>query len=105
MFETTVSQKLRSALTQEEVAEWDGDTSCIIEYIKTALNVALDDVNAPMEVKILQHYHGSKIPIVITLDTQEPRLLWYYEGMSASELLDELLGLFADVPLPSQTKL
>ena len=41
----------------------------------------------------------SKLPVVIALDGKNPRLLWYYKGMSTPALADELYWLFCDLPL------
>lgn len=102
MLENTISQKLKSALTQEEgcgFTEWSGDASCIVQYIQSTLHTAFADTGIRVGVKVLPYYSGNKIPIVIALDRQEPWMLWCYEGMSAPEVHDELLGLFADFPL------
>ena len=40
-----------------------------------------------------------KVPVIITLDGQDPRLLWYYKGMPAEALSEELFWLLFDLPL------
>ena len=47
MLENTISQKLKSALTQEEgcgFTEWSGDASCIVQYIQSTLHTAFADI-------------------------------------------------------------
>lgn len=105
MFENTVRQKLRCALIQGDehnFVQWCGDISCVVQYIKFALNSAFAETGIPVDAKALPYSPGSKIPIAITLASQEPRLLWYCKGMSASEVSDELLELFADMISPNE---
>ena len=52
-----------------------------------------------IEVMAIPYHISSKVPVMITLSGQEPRLLWYRKGMAAMTLSDELFWLLSDHPL------
>ena len=52
-----------------------------------------------VEVAPLAYQPCGKVPVIITLDGQDPRLLWYYKGMPAEALSEELFWLLFDLPL------
>ena len=73
------------------------------EAIDLALRAVLEPVFHPagiaVEVAPLAYQPCGKVPVIITLDGQDPRLLWYYKGMPAEALSEDLFWLLFDLPL------
>ena len=98
----TLSIKFKFALTAAAVCcpvEAGDDTSGIVWYLNTVLEPVFGDAGIHVDVTPVPYPPCSKLPVAITLNRQEPRLLWYHKGMSALELSDELFWLLSDLPL------
>lgn len=102
MSERKADSPFRSAIAKAAaccpIAAGDEPLS-ITQYLKAVLNAVAGGAGVRVDVTPLPYQMCSKLPVVITLDEAEPRLLWYYKGMSASALADELCGLFSDLPV------
>ena len=88
MAEKEMRNQFRSAITAATVCcrmPVSDETSSITQYLKSLLDTALDGAGL--------------YAVVIALDGKNPRLLWYYKGMSTPALADELYWLFCDLPL------
>ena len=99
MAEKEMRNQFRSAITAAAVCcrmPVSDETSSITQYLKSLLDTALDGAGLYADVMPLPYQPCSKLPVVIALDGKNPRLLWYYKGMSAPALADELYWLFCD---------
>lgn len=102
MAEKEMRNQFRSAITAATVCcrmPVSDETSSITQYLKSLLDTALDGAGLYAEVMPLPYQPCSKLLVVIALDGKNPRLLWYYKGMSTPALADELYWLFCDLPL------
>ena len=77
----------------------DDEPAGIARYLKAVLASALQGIGVEVQTKPIPYRIGSKVPVMITLSGQEPRLLWYRKGMAAMTLSDELFWLLSDHPL------
>ena len=71
----------------------------IARYVQAVLETVFHPAGIAVEVAPLAYQPCGKVPVIITLDGQDPRLLRYYKGMPAEELSEELLWLLFDIPL------
>lgn len=69
-------------------------------YIEGALRVLFSNTGISVSVAPLSYPQCSKIPLVITLNDAEQRLLWFYPQMSTADLTEELEGLVCDYVAP-----
>ena len=79
-------------------SELDGKKAAA--YIEEALRVLLSNTGISVHVAPLPYPQCSKIPLVITLNGAEQRLLWFYPQMSTADLTEELEGLVCDYVVP-----
>ena len=96
MAEKEMRNQFRSAITAATVCcrmPVSDETSSITQYLKSLLDTALDGAGLYADVMPLPYQPCSKLPVVIALDGKNPRLLWYYKGMSTPALADELYWL------------
>ena len=75
------------------------DPTGIARYVQAVLEPVFHPAGIAVEVAPLAYQPCGKVPVIITLDGQDPRLLWYYKGMSAAALSEELFWLLFDLPL------
>ena len=66
-------------------------------FIDNVLHLLFGDSGIAVQVEPLAYPACSKIPLIITLNDAEQRLLWFYPQMSTAELSEELAGLLSDV--------
>ena len=66
-------------------------------HISNILQLLFEDSGITTKVEPLAYPACSKIPLIITLNDVEQRLLWFYPQMPTSELAEELAGLLSDV--------
>ena len=57
---------------------------------RAVLETVFHPAGIAVEVAPLAYQPCGKVPVIITLDGQDPRLLWYYKGMPAEALSEEL---------------
>jgi len=67
------------------------------EHIDNVLSLLFSDSGISTHVEPMAYPTCSKIPLIITLNDAEQRLLWFYPQMSVSELAEELAGVLSDV--------
>ena len=102
MSERKLDSHFRSAIVKAAACcpvAADNEPPGITRYLKLVLDTVVGGAGIRVDVTPLPYQPCSKLPVVITLDGEKPRLLWYYKGMPASALADELYGLFSDIPL------
>lgn len=75
------------------------DPLSVTRYLKSVLDTVVGGAGVHVDVTPLPYQPCSKLPVMIALGGKDARLLWYYKGMPASALADELYGLFSDFPL------
>lgn len=75
------------------------DVPSILRYLKAVLDRFFDKTTICAEVQAIPYPPCSKLPVMITLNGKDPRLLWYYKGMRATDLSDELYWLLSDTYL------
>ena len=75
------------------------DPAGIARYVQAVLEPVFHPAGIAVEVAPLAYQPCGKVPVIITLDGQDPRLLWYYKGMPAEALSEELFWLLFDLPL------
>lgn len=93
---------LRNAITAAAAsfsAEFGNGPGDVAQGLKHVLEAALADVGVEVETTPIPYHISGKMPIMITLSEQDPRLLWYRRGMSSETLSDELFWLLSDLPL------
>ena len=71
----------------------------IARYVQAVLETVFHPAGIAVEVAPLAYQSCGNVPVIITLDGQDPRLLWYYKGMPAETLSEELFWLLLDLPL------
>lgn len=79
-------------------ADLDGKKAAA--YIEEALRVLFSNTGISVNVAPLSYPRCSKVPLVITLNDTEQRLLWFYPQMSTTDLTEELEGLVSDYVAP-----
>lgn len=67
-------------------------------HIKDVLQIAFSNTGYTFDVQPLAYPACSKIPLVITVNGDEQRLLWFYPQMPIATLAEELSSLMVDVP-------
>lgn len=72
------------------------DLPSILRYLQAVLDRFFDKTSIHAEVEALPYPLCSKQPVMITLNGGDTRLLWYYKGMRATALSDELYWLLSD---------
>ena len=95
MAEKEMRNQFRSAITAAAVCcrmPVSDETSSITQYLKSLLDAALDGAGLYADVIPLPYQPCSKLPVVIALDGKNPRLLWYYKGMSTPALAGQGLS-------------
>ena len=65
-------------------------------HIGNVLELLFSDSGITAQVEPMTYPACSKIPLIITLNDAEQRLLWFYPNMTVSELAEELAGLLSD---------
>ena len=75
------------------------DVPSILRYLKAVLDRFFDKTTICAEVQAIPYPPCSKLPVMITLNGKDPRLLWYYKGMRATDLSYELYWLLSDTYL------
>lgn len=78
------------------------DLPSILRYLQAVLDRFFDKTTIHAEVEALPYPNCSKQPVMITLNGRYPRLLWYYKGMHATTLSDELYWLLSDIFLGAE---
>lgn len=102
MVKNVIDSSLGFALTVSAVCcpvEAGEDPADIARYVQAVLEPVFHQDGIEIEVTPLAYQPCGKVPVVITLGGQDPRLLWYYKGMSAAALSEELFWLLFDLPL------
>ena len=66
-------------------------------HITNVLQLLFSDSGITVRVEPMAYPVCSKIPLIITLNDAEQRLLWFYPKMTTAELAEELAGLLCDV--------
>ena len=79
--------------------QWSEDTTPdqAAAHISSVLQLLFGDSDITMQVEPMAYPICSKIPLIITLNDAEQRLLWFYPKMTTAELAEELAGLLSDV--------
>lgn len=67
--------------------------------LQAVLEPVFHQAGIEVDVTPLAYQTCGKVPVIITLNGKEPRLLWYHKGMSAEALSEELFWLLFDVPM------
>ena len=104
MMKNAMDNVLRFALTVSAVCcpvKAEETPDGIARDVQTVLELAFHDTGIMVEAKALPYQPCGKVPVIITLNGCNPRLLWYYKGMSATNLAEELFWLLFDLPLGS----
>ena len=68
------------------------------EQIQNVLEIAFSNTGYSFDVQPLTYPVTSKIPLVITINDEIKRLLWFYPQMPIATLAEELSGLMSDIP-------
>lgn len=66
-------------------------------HIEEILDLLYSGTGIEPQVTPLVYPSSSKMPLIITLNDDVQRLLWYYPQMTIPELANELEGLLSDV--------
>lgn len=102
MVKNAMDSSLGVSLTVSAVCcpvEAGEDPAGIARYVQAVLEPVFHPAGIAVEVAPLAYQPCGKVPVIITLDGQDPRLLWYYKGMPAEALSEELFWLLLDLPL------
>ena len=75
----------------------------IARYVQAVLEPVFHPAGIAVEVAPLAYQPCGKVPVIITLNGGDPRLLWYHKGMSATALSEELFWLLFDLPLVTES--
>lgn len=67
------------------------------QFVQHILERVFDKSDLEVKVKPMAYPASSKRPLIISINGDMHRLLWYYPGMKALKLADELYGLLYDV--------
>ena len=67
------------------------------EHIEEILDLLYSGTGIVPKVTPLVYPSSSKMPLIISLNDDVQRLLWYYPQMTIPELANELEGLLSDV--------
>ena len=102
MVKNAMDSSLGFALTVSAVCcpvEKREDPAGIARYVQAVLEPVFQTARIEVEVTPLAYQTCGKVPLIITLNGKDPRLLWYHKGMSATALSEELFWLLFDLPL------
>lgn len=66
--------------------------------IQDVLEIAFSNTGYSFDVQPMAYPASSKIPLVITINDDVQRLLWFYPQMPIASLAEELCGLMCDIP-------
>ena len=89
MVKNSMDSSLGVSLTVSAVCcpvEAGEDPAGIARYVQAVLEPVFHPAGIAVEVAPLAYQPCGKVPVIITLDGQDPRLLWYYKGMPAEAL-------------------
>ena len=67
------------------------------QYVQSVLERVFDNSDLEVKVTPMAYPNSSKRPLVISINGDIHRLLWYYPGVKALALADELYDLLYDV--------
>ena len=102
MNKNAMDSSLGFALTVSAVCcpvEAEENPTSIAQYVQAVLEPVFHQAGIEVDVTPLAYQTCGKVPVIITLNEKEPRLLWYHKGMSAEALSEELFWLLFDVPM------
>ncbi len=70
---------------------------CNAQYVQSVLERVFDHSDLEPQVMPMTYPTSYKCPLIISINGDVQRLLWYYPGMKALELSDALYDLLYDV--------
>ena len=105
MVKNAMDSSLGFALTVSAVCcpvEKEEHPAGVARYVQFVLEAVFHPAGIEVEVTPLAYQTCGKVPVIITLNGKDPRLLWYHMGMSAAALSEELYWLLFDLPLVAE---
>lgn len=106
MVKNAMDSSLGFALTVSAICcpiEVEENPTGIARYVQAVLEPVFRKAGIEVDVTPLAYQPCGKVPVIITLNGGDPRLLWYHKGMSATALSEELFWLLFDLPLVTES--